>query len=36
MSPDSHFRSTVGRIPAWLKSLFNVEVAESSVERLLA
>jgi len=35
-SPDSHFKSTAGLIPAWLKSLFGVEDAESSVEGLLA
>ena len=35
-SPDSHFKSTAGRIPARLKCLFVVEDAESSVKGLLA
>jgi len=35
-SPDSHFKSTAGRIPPRLKCLFVVEDAESSVEGLLA
>jgi len=35
-SPDSHFKSTAGRIPARLKCLSVVEDAESSVKGLLA
>jgi hypothetical protein len=35
-SPDSHFKSTAGRIPALLKCLFVVENAESSIKGLLA
>jgi len=35
-SPDSHFRSTAGRIPAWLKCLFVVRNAVWSHKRLLA
>jgi len=34
-SPDSHFKSTAGLIPARLKSLFAVEDAEQSVQGLL-
>jgi len=35
-SPDSHFKSTEGCIPAWLNCLFVVEDAESSVKGLYA
>jgi len=35
-SPDRHFNSTVGQIPAWSKCLFVIKEAESSVEGLLA
>ena len=36
MSPDSHFQSTAGRIPARLKCLYIVKDAELSVRGLLA
>jgi len=36
MSPDSHFKSTAGRISTRLKCLFVVEDAESSIKELLA
>jgi len=36
ISLDSHFKSTVGCIPTWLKCLFVVEDAESTVKGLLA
>ena len=36
MSQDSHFMLTAWRIPAWLKCLFVVEEAESSIRGLLA
>jgi len=35
-SLDSHFKSTAGRIPAWLMCLFFVEEAELSIKALVA